>query len=61
MAQGKCHRYSLKPGFIGPLTRKQTLRQERNRIQNKSRHRRRGSKEIASDTYYDNFVDGRGW
>lgn len=61
MAQGKCHRYSLKPGFIGPLTRKQTLRRERNRLQNKQRGKRGPKIEIASDTYYDNFVDGRGW
>lgn len=60
MAQGKCHRYSLKPGFIGPLTRKQTLRRERNQVQNKLRKPRRKI-EPEYENYFDCFVDGRGW
>lgn len=61
MAQDKCHRYSLKPGFIGPLTRKQTLRRERNRLKRKLRGPRGPKIEPEYDTYYDNFVDGRGF
>lgn len=58
-SEQKNHRYSLKKGFIGPLTKNQTKQRE----YNKSRPKRKRSHkiEIESDTYYDNFVDGRGW
>lgn len=63
MAQSPSHRYALRPGFIGPLTRKQTLNRAHNQ-KKREREKARGPRhrvEIASDTYYDTFVDGRGW
>ena len=71
------HRYSLKSGFIGPLTRRQTLRREYNRRQQRNRSIPRtqlrapepSASALASapalewdgGSYFDNFVDGKGW
>lgn len=54
----KNHRYSLKKGFIGPLTKNQTKQREYNKSRPK---RKRNSKiEPEYDNYFDCFVDGRG-
>lgn len=57
MTEQKNHRYSLKSGFIGPLTKNQTKSREYNK---KKKKRERGPRiQPEYDTYYDIFVDGK--
>lgn len=55
----KNHRYSLKKGFIGPLTKNQTKQREYNK--NRPKRKRSPKVEPEYDNYFDCFVDGKGY